>query len=88
MSRNRKPERCRDWPSCGCARRWQRWEQFAANIDECPPLSDEQVEASLADIVFLLSCVAQFCPDASKREHAALQLMRPIFAKEARQWWN
>ena len=86
--RNRKPERCRDWPHCGCARRWQRWEEFAANIDEYLPMSEEEIEAVHADLVFMLSCVAQFCPDASKRNHATLQLMRPIFIREARKFLN
>jgi hypothetical protein len=86
MSRRRKPERCLDWPSCGCARRWARWARF--DPDAMGPFTEEEVEAVHSDLMFMLSCVSQFCPDADKRNHAALQLLRPIFVKEARRWLN
>jgi hypothetical protein len=36
--------------------------------------------------VFMLACVSRYCPNANLREHAELQLMRPIFSREARKW--
>jgi hypothetical protein len=87
MSRNRyrhKPSRCRDWPHCACSRRWQRYADF--DIDANAPFTKEEIEAIHWEMVFFLSCVASYCPDADKRHHAQLQLCRPIFSREARRW--
>ena len=81
----RKPERCWDWPSCGCGRRWRHWSEFDPSEWVWTP---EQVEDVRADLVFMLVCVAQYCPDVDKRQHATRQLKRSAFAKEAREWRN
>jgi hypothetical protein len=86
MSRwRRRPERCRDWPYCGCGDKWQHWTAFA-KYDDGSPLTEEQLREVHTDLVFMLSCVSQYCPDPEKRRHAQLQLMRPIFSREARKW--
>lgn len=88
MTRKRKPERCEDWPRCQCGQRWAYWCRKLPELCEPPPLTDEQWEAVLFDVVFMLTCLARHCPDAHMRRHATLQLMRPIFAEEAKRWLN
>jgi hypothetical protein len=83
MSRKSKPERCRDWPYCGCGDRWQRWSNFDPSGHQ---FTQEQAEDIKSDLLFMLACVALHCPDPQLRQHATLQLMRPIFVDEAWQW--
>jgi hypothetical protein len=87
MSRRHKPERCRDWPHCGCGDRWQHWQETLKAVPP-PQFTEEEIEEIKANLIFMLSCVAQFCPDTRLRRHAMLQLLRPIFAAEARHWIN
>lgn len=83
--RRSKPSLCHNWPWCSCGDKWEHW----GNFDPYgPPLTEEQLEAAKASIVFMLLCVSQHCPVAHLRNHATLQLMRPIFADEAKHWIN
>ena len=81
-----RPSRCQTWPDCGCSRRWKKWQALSGEISEWPPLSEEELQWMHTELVWMLSCVSQYCPDRSKRDHATVQLMRPIFAREARKW--
>lgn len=77
-----KPDTCQTWPSCMCARKMTHWSLMLPRmLDPCgPPPDPELTEFAKDDLILVLSCVEKNCPDAFRRYHATLQLLRPIFA--------
>lgn len=81
--KRRNTDTCETWPECSCAQKWQHWTVMLPRM-EAPgePPDPELIEIAREDLVFMLSCVAEHCPDRSKRRHAINQLLHPYFAEK------
>jgi len=79
-----------NWPECACG---ERWSQFADEFERgaapsLAPMSDDEFDDLLVEVVAMLACVAKRCPVPGMRRHATLQLLHPVFtATKARLRW-
>jgi hypothetical protein len=69
--RHDKSPRCVSWPNCGCAKRWQMFEQ----LDQFG-LDEFEADWAEMELRHMLRCIELHCPDLLFRAQARKQMRK------------